>query len=537
MSRLYQRLKQYRIESLFIAVTFLTFSLSAELELFEWFHDYSRAHEDWELDEIAVLVLNVMVALVWYLVLYSKTLARTVKERDKAEMEAQRIARHDALTGLANRRAYADHLTKGARRAKPGKNQDSIMVMMIDLDRFKAVNDLHGHACGDYVLSETAKRIQAELEPADFAARLGGDEFAIALAPGQCVDKVESVARRIATSIAQPFIYNEIKLSIGSSIGLASLEPDGDPSSALHCADQALYSAKKNGRGQFAWYDSQLDNTAKERRILEQDLRQAVRDEEITAYFQPVFNIATNQLCGFEALARWKHKTRGMVEPEIFISIAEDVGLIAPLGWSILAQACAAARDWDPSLKLAVNFSPMQFRDAHLVDTVKDILMKTKFDPRRLEIEVTESAIMLDFELATKSIIQLRELGVTLALDDFGTGFSSLSNLRKLPFDRIKIDRSFVSDIRENPENQKIVSGILALAQGLNLSVTAEGIASNEDLEFLQEMDCPLGQGFHFAKPMAAQEIDWLLETKWSELHPGENSLPPLERNDILDAG
>ncbi len=531
--RFFHRLRQLKVELSFIIVTLICFRISAELELFERFYDFSRAHENWELDEIAVLSLNVLAALLCYLVLHTKTLSRTVKERDMAELEAQRIARHDSLTGLANRRAYTSHLAKCARSG----NLDGLMVMMIDLDRFKAINDLHGHACGDFVLSETAKRLQAELGPGDFVARLGGDEFAIALAPGASAEMAESVARRIAASVASPFIYNEIKLSIGSSIGLACLEKNLEPSSALHCADQALYCAKKNGRGHFAWYDAQLDSTAKERRILEQDLRQAVRDGDIDAHFQPVFDIKNNQLCGFEALARWEHKTRGMISPDIFISIADDIGLIAPLGWSILTKACLAAREWDASLRLAVNFSPTQFRDAHLVSTVKDVLIKTQFDPRRLEIEVTESAIMLDFELAKKSIRELRQLGVTLALDDFGTGFSSLSNLRQLPFDRIKIDQSFVSDISENPENQKIVAGILAMAQGLNLSVTAEGIASNDDLSFLQGVNCPLGQGFLFSQPMTAEETDWLLETKWSELYQRQTPFPPQDAEDLPKAG
>ena len=496
------------------ASTAVTGALSIHFELFERFYEFSRTHEEWELDEAGVLVLNLVGALIWFLIVRSRQLARTVRERDLAEKEAQKIARHDALTGLANRRAFTDHLATGLGEKLPATGR--YILMMLDLDRFKAINDLHGHACGDYVLGEFSKRVLKELDDGDFVARLGGDEFAITLAPGSTVARAESVARRLLTAVAVPFHYGDTHLMIGASIGLAQLSNVADAPCALHLADQALYAAKKSGRGQFAWYDAELDEVARERRQLEQDLRLAITNKEITPFFQPVFNITTHKLSGFEALARWNHASRGMIAPEVFIAIAEDIGLIGQLGWEILEQACATARHWDPSLKLAVNFSPMQFRDAHLVETVRKVLADNCFDPTRLEIEVTESAIMLDFELAKSSITQLRDLGVSLALDDFGTGFSSLSNLRQLPFDRIKIDRSFISDIRARPENQKIVAGILALAQGLELAVTAEGIESDDDLSFLQEMECQLGQGFHFARPMAAAEVNWLFETKWS---------------------
>ena len=520
LHKLLDTLKKHKTPIIIALTTALTFSISAEYELLEWFYDYSRAHEDWELDEIAVLVLNVIAGLTWFLIVKSRQLMRAVKERDAAEQAAQKIARHDALTGLANRHAFSDHIDE-LTAAENG--EEGIMVMMLDLDRFKAVNDLHGHAGGDYVLTEVAKRIKAMIEDGDFVARLGGDEFAITLAPGSAVENAERAARRLLTAVGKPFEINGKKVLVGTSIGISRVVLGQGVSEALQLADQALYTAKKAGRGQFAWYDAELDELAKERQQLEQDLRLAVRNKEIDPYFQPVFDMATDKLGGFEALARWRHPERGMVSPEIFIEIAEDIGLISELGWSMLEKACKAACHWDSSLKVAVNFSPIQFRDPNLVNMVEKILRETGFDPMRLEVEITESAIMLDFDLAKASIERLRDLGVSLALDDFGTGFSSLSNLRKLPFDRLKIDRSFVSNINNCPENQKIVAGILAMAHGLELNVTAEGIESELDHAYLCARDCQLGQGFHYAKPLAVEEVDWMLETKWSNLDRNED--------------
>lgn len=509
-----------------VLTTVATTVIGIELELFEAFYALSRAHESWELDEIAVGVFNLSIALCWFLIHRSRQLAAAVRDRDRARRDAQRAARHDVLTGLPNRRAFIEHLA--------GASAGPRVLMMLDLDRFKGINDLHGHGCGDFVLDVAARRIEQQCGDADFVARLGGDEFAVAFATGVEAKQAERCARRILTALGRPILFQDRQLKVAASVGLAQVRARVAPRDGLHLADQALFSAKREGRGKLAWYDAELDKLARDRRLLEVELRDALGKGQITPFFQPVLDISTNRLCGFEALARWQHPTRGMVAPDVFIPIAEDAGMISDLGWSILEQSCRAARNWDPRLKLAVNFSPTQFRDSHLAGTVRKILARTGFDPRRLEIEVTENALMVDFELAARSISDLRVLGVTLALDDFGTGFSSLSNLRKLPFDRIKIDRSFVSDIRARPENQKIVAGILALANGLELSVTAEGIESSSDLDFLQGMACQLGQGYHFARPLSRNEVDWLLETKWSDLQvdfdPAGPRATPLSR-------
>ncbi len=519
MSTVYDRLRENWIYLLIAGGTALTFAISVRFELFEEFHAYSRAHEDWELDELAVLILNLTFGLLVAFIVRSRQLSKVAAERDKAERHAQEVACNDVLTGLPNRRAFMEHLLD-LDRAGAANGE---IVIMLDLDRFKAVNDVHGHAYGDLVLVRTAQRLQAELENEDLVARLGGDEFAIALKPGSDAARAEGIARRILKSVSQPIVEDGLRLSVGTSIGLARLTADQDASNALQFADQALYSAKKSGRGQYAWFDAELEKVARERRALELDLKQAVSNDQIAPFFQPVFDIASDRLRGFEVLARWTHETRGVVPPDVFIEIAEDVGLISSLGWSILRQALLAAKDWNPELALAVNISPTQFRDGHLVERIKENLSETGFDPTRLVIELTETAIMSDFNLAQTALLELRDLGVRVALDDFGAGFSAFSNLRQLPFDSIKIDGSFISHIQGSPENQRIVTGILALAHGLDLSVIAEGVETAEDLDFLQSIKCQMGQGYLFARPMSGRDVEWMLETKWSSLTRGED--------------
>lgn len=527
-----ERLNKSRSYLLIIAVTFLAYVVSIRFEPFAAFYAFSRAHEAWRLDEAAVLVAFLFVGVLLALIVRSRELSRVIAERDEAQQKAQMFASRDALTGLHNRRAFTDHLSDLDR----DDTSAGRIVMMLDLDRFKAVNDIHGHAYGDIVLVETARRLLAELNDDDLVARLGGDEFAISLDPLSSVARAEGIAQSLLTAVSQPIEENGIRLTVGTSIGLALLTDENSASHALQFADQALYSAKKDGRGQFAWFDAELERDARERHELEQDLKEAVSNDEIAPFFQPVFDISTDRLRGFEVLARWTHATRGVVPPDLFIEIAEDVGLIAPLGWSVLRQACLVARSWDPRVRLAVNVSPTQFRDGHLVERMKEVFEETGFDPRRLEIELTETAIMSDFAMAQSTLRQLHALGVTVALDDFGAGFSSLSNLRQLPFDSIKIDGSFISDIKDRPENQRIVSGILALAHGLDLEVTAEGVETDADFDFLQSVKCEMGQGYHFARPMSGEDVAWMLETKWSSLRRMRSNSDP-EQDRFSKAG
>ncbi|WP_158968352.1 putative bifunctional diguanylate cyclase/phosphodiesterase [Chachezhania sediminis] len=491
-----------------VAITLVLWQIAVTLELFERFHEFSRQHEDWELDEIGILVLLSSVATGGALIWRWRHLSQALRERDEAQRQAEQHAWFDPLTGLANRRYFQSRL-KSLAEAGAGACR---IVAIIDLDRFKPVNDLHGHAVGDAVLKCVARRIQAELDAESTVARLGGDEFAILFGEETDTNEAERIARRIITSIGQPFRADDLTVVIGTSIGLARAGADALVTEGLQQADRALYVAKRAGRGALAWYDADLGQRSRERAELENDLRMALRNEEVFPFFQPICGLGTNEIRGFEVLARWTHPQRGPISPDVFIEIAEDTGLISELGWTILRQACRRARNWPKDLTLAVNISPKQFLDGALVQKIGDILREEGFDPHCLEIEITENAVIVDMDFAGSAIRELQSMGVTVALDDFGTGFSSLSNLRRLPFDRLKIDRSFITNIAADPSNQRIVEGILSLARGLKIGVTAEGIETESDLEFVSALACEYGQGFYFNKAISADEVDWLLD-------------------------
>ena len=504
------------------------------MELFERFYEYSRAHEDWDLDEFALLIVNLTIALIFSIGFQWRQLKRLTVERESQRQRAEKNAHHDPLTGLMNRRAFSSALEKIADRAS---SSDERVIAMIDLDRFKPVNDLHGHAAGDLTLQTVARRLREETGPDSVLARLGGDEFAVVFESPTDIVQVERVVRRVLHSMENAVEYEDNQIFISASIGLVKWSTATPCSEALRRADKALYMAKKDGRGRFAWYDAELDRQSHERAEIEADLREAIIKSEIEPWFQPIIQIESNKLIGFEVLARWNHRTRGQLPPNVFIAIAEDSGQIGSLGHSILRRACMAARGWDPALSISFNVSPYQFHDPKLVDQIKEILKESEFDARRLTIEITESSVIHDFNVARAKLDALKALGVAVALDDFGTGYSSLASLRQLPFDRIKIDRSFVTNIAAEPQNQKIVTGIMALANGLELDVTAEGIESPDDLGYLQSLHCSLGQGFLFEKAVPAEEIAWLLESKWSDgrVDPLAEGLEPPENQ--RDAG
>ncbi|WP_121063640.1 putative bifunctional diguanylate cyclase/phosphodiesterase [Chachezhania antarctica] len=495
-------------QAITVVLVVIAWQILSHFDAYEQFHEFSRNHEHWQLDEIAMLILVSAFVMGGGLYVRWNQLLSALTERDEAQRQAERHAWYDPLTGLANRRYFQIQLDS---IASAGDAQNRV-VAIIDLDRFKPVNDLHGHAVGDAVLKDVAKRVQGELDEDSTLARLGGDEFAIIFSRDVKPDDAERIARRIITAIETPFDVQGLSIMIGTSIGLARTAPDALASEGLQHADKALYSAKRSGRGRLAWYDDELGQRSRERAELEADLRLALRREEVFPYFQPIFGLGTGELTGFEVLARWKHVKRGDISPEIFIEIAEDIGLISELGWSILRQACRRAVGWPAGLKLAVNISPKQFLDGALVQKTADILEDVGFNPAFLEFEITESAVIPDMEFAECAIRDLQAMGVTIALDDFGTGFSSLSNLRRLPFDRLKIDRSFITNISDDPSNQRIVEGILSLARGLKIGVTAEGIESESDLEFVSSMACEYGQGFFFNGAISGDEVDWLLD-------------------------
>ena len=420
---------------------------------------------------------------------YRKHVAALEKAHEAAEAAqklAQSLARHDALTGLPNRRVFAEVLEAARLQADRGGAQ--FAVLSLDLDRFKPVNDIYGHQAGDDVLREVATRIGAVVRAGDTVARLGGDEFALIM---HCVNLDEEpaaaaalLADRIIDAVGRPISIGDRCVDVGASIGIAICPMDGtDPETLLRAADMAMYRAKEEGRGTHRFFQRSMEDALRARLALEEDVRSAVAKEEIEPHYQPLMLLAEKRLVGFEILARWHHPTRGDVEPELFIPVVEKLGLIAELTYSLLRRACLDARNWPPEITIALNVSPKHLGDPLLTAKILSILSETAFPPERLEIEITESALVSDLPAARTALVALQELGIKISLDDFGTGYSNLYNLRELRFDKIKIDRSFVLSMETNVESAKIVHSVIDLAKSLGLPTIAEGIEHVQTIE------------------------------------------------------
>jgi diguanylate cyclase (GGDEF)-like protein len=437
------------------------------------------------------------------------------EETRKAQQEALTHARHDSLTGLRNRRVFAADLEDALGKAHGGST--SYAVLLIDLDHFKPINDLLGHQVGDAVLREVANRLEAAIRKTDTAVRLGGDEFAI-ISEGNPdaetnTEIATTLANRVLEAIRRPIVVGTHRVQIGASIGIArSREGNTDAENLLHEADIAMYRAKRDGRGVFRVFEPSMDEELRARAALEADLRQAILEDAIKPFYQPLVDIRLNRVCGFEVLARWQHPTRGFVPPDVFIPLCEELGLIGDLTGKLLRRACREARGWGSNIRISVNISPVQLVDPALPDWILGILAEEDFPPSRLEIEVTESALVSDLPIAKSILTQLQSTGVTVALDDFGTGYSTLYHLRALKFDKVKIDRSFVQGMLDNPDSEKIVDAILGLARNLQLPVVAEGIENPAMLWYLARHGCDYGQGYFFGKAMPAENVPSMLE-------------------------
>lgn len=500
-------------------VALFSWPITASWDPFEQFVVFSQRYENWKIDALAVLMGHVLVALVFSLFFQSRQLREAIFQGAVERKRADRNALRDPLTGLLNRRAFELKLLDlSARSATDGKASVAMpIVAVLDLDRFKIVNDLHGHAVGDAALRAISQRIRHELGTMAIVARLGGDEFAMLFKRAVTPSEVEACVKRLLLLVAEPIHAGGPIVTMGVSIGLTAWKKDEVTADVLLRADKALYAAKKQGRGCFAWYDKDLDRASTQRVRLEADLRVAIQNKDIHPYFQPIIDLKSNQLRCFEILARWTHPDRGPVSPTDFISVAEESGQINELGWCIFRQACETAVHWPPDCRLAFNVSPNQFLDRALIETLTTILEETGFEATRLGIEITEHTAVYDFDRTSQIIEELRDLGVFISLDDFGTGYSSLTTLRNLPFDCIKIDRSFVTDISQDISNQQIVRGIVSLARGLNIQVTAEGIETQEDLDFICGLDCTYGQGYLFERAVSGEQAKWLIEMDWAE--------------------
>jgi diguanylate cyclase (GGDEF)-like protein len=404
---------------------------------------------------------------------------------------------------------FQERLEEAIARARLGTH---CALLCLDLDRFKVINDTLGHPVGDSLLRAVAGRLSAVVRDVDTVARLGGDEFAIIQVGLNSSEEAELLAGRIIDVLCQPFDIDGRKVVAGTSIGIALAPRDGISSGILlKNADIALYLAKSEGRGTYRYFEPEMDALVQARREVELDLRNALPAKEFDLHYQPVLDLQSGRVTGLEALIRWNHPVRGLISPGDFIPTAEEFGLIVPIGEWVLQQACQEASTWPRNVDVAVNLSPAQFKGGHLLDGVRKALTASRLDPRRLVLEITESVLLQNSDETLTTLHQLRALGIRIALDDFGTGYSSLSYLRSFPFDKIKIDRSFIRDIDANIDSAVIVSAIVGIARGLGMITVAEGVETTAQLEKVRNLGCAKVQGYLFSRPRPAGEVPALI--------------------------
>lgn len=462
---------------------------------------------EWQLDDgrtIGVVVTRLADAS-------SVALHEDVTQQRKVEEQITLLARHDTLTGLPNRLAMAEGFSKMLARNARG---EEFAVLCVDLDRFKAVNDGFGHAVGDILLTQVAQRLRACVRDTEFVARLGGDEFAVLQCGAPQPVGSTALARRIIAVLSEPFDLGGHSAQIGASIGISIAPFDGEsPDALLKSADMALYRAKADGRGIVRYFEPQMDASTQARRLLEADLRTALALGQFHLVYQPQLNLNTRQVTGAEALLRWTHPERGNISPVEFIPLAEETGLIVPIGRWVLEQACRDAVQWPSQVRIAVNASLVQFSKGHVLKDVRAALEKSGLQPARLEVEITESVLMQDPKRALALMQDLRKLGVALAMDDFGTGYSSLNYLLNFPLQRIKIDRAFIQNVDMSPDAQAIVRAITGLGVSLGMAVTVEGVETLAQLLAVRAQGCFEVQGYFFSKPSPTGQIADLINT------------------------
>jgi diguanylate cyclase (GGDEF)-like protein len=432
-------------------------------------------------------------------------IGRDVTERKMAAARIRHLAHHDSLTGLPNRVLFHERIRDALAQAR--RHGRMMALLLLDLDKFKEVNDTLGHHVGDLLLRAVAKRLNRCVRETDTVARLGGDEFAVLLTNLKEIDGASTVAETIIQSIAEPFGLDDNEVMCGVSVGVTIFPNDGpDAETLLKNADLALYRSKNDGRGRYHFYIAEMNHEVQHRKTIERELRQALTNDHLALYYQPLIDIGTGAIIGAEALVRWFHTERGTIPPGIFIPIAERSDLIFRLGRWVLHQACSQLQEWAkaglPATLVSVNLSPAQFRHPDLLETIRAIIEQTGTDPRLLQLEITETIAMTNFDYSVQILKELRDLGVTIAIDDFGTGYSSLNYLRHFPVDKLKIDRSFLVDLDGHPGNNAILQAIVSLGHGIGAKVNVEGVENRRQFEFIRDLACDECQGFYFSEPV-----------------------------------
>lgn len=461
-------------------------------------------------------------------------IARAIRysiERKKIEQGFCYMAQYDALTGLANRALFMERMDRSISRAN--RNNSQVAIMFIDLDHFKRINDTLGHYAGDALLREVSNRLKQCTRKEDTVSRFGGDEFTIILENVKHMNDAVIVANKIIKSIANPILVNDVELYVTPSIGITIFPSDADNiEQLLKHADTAMYRAKEEGRDGFQFYTDGMNQETEERMGLEAMLRQALHHNEFQLYYQPKIDIQTGEMLGAEALIRWNQRELGMIQPDKFIPLAEETGLIFSIGEWVVREACRQMQDWlwagiEP-IRVAINLSPRQFNQQDLADMILDTTMEYSIVPRNIELEITESLLMNDTESSIKILSKLKDWGMHVSIDDFGTGYCSLGYLKSFPIETLKIDRSFVKDITIDPDDAAICSAIIALGHKLRLNVTAEGIETVEQLEYLKQQGCDEAQGYYFSKPLSAADFNnYVVKSKLDKLKMINETMSP----------
>lgn len=490
--------------------------------MFEAFETFSHFLARYEADEFGEIASAFVIASVGAFIFAGRRMfegMRELKLRMKAEDEAKALAMHDPLTGLPNRRMLETELKTVI------ESGEAVAVAIVDLDRFKAVNDLHGHAGGDALLVMIAERLAKTVETRDFVSRIGGDEFVLVLRNS---DDPEGLIRRLThltAALAAPVNIGAAEVSVGVTTGVVVASGEvSTPAELMRRADMALYRAKDAGRGRFAFFETEMDVKVQARLQLERKVCDAIAKDQVEPFFQPLVTLETGATYGYEVLARMRHPDGTLLMPDHFIPVAEELGVIGEMTINILRRACKEARDWPGAPLLSVNISQMHLRDPELPQNILKVLIETGFAPARLQVEITESALVGDFDLARTTLVSLRNQGIRVALDDFGTGYSSLRHLRELPFDSLKIDKSFIEHMNEDAEARTVVRTIVDLARNLGLALTAEGIETPVNAEALRAFGCETGQGYWYGRPVSA-EATRALFTEGAERHAAGSTL------------